>query len=166
MKYNLIGFVIFSLLVTNAYASQKIALDNNCSDEVCFERSITVGERVLPLLGTGTFRYWGFRVYTAALYGPEGYRASEAILGAVPKVLVIQYHRSIRPGRFIDSAFDTLSSNPSVDLARIASSIEKVNGSYKKVKASTGNTFPIEGLKRQLQKNLSHKRLSSMMRLD
>ncbi|MDC0357382.1 chalcone isomerase family protein [Oligoflexia bacterium] len=127
--------LLATLWATTALASQTTQDDEQfCSDATCFQLSAHLGGEILPLLGTGTFKYWGFRVYTAALYGPKESQSTSAILAEVPKVLVIHYHRSIGPARFIESAYDTILQNPANDMSQLAASIERINTSYKQVR--------------------------------
>jgi hypothetical protein len=85
------------------------------------------------LLGIGEFNFWPFKVYTAALYGPLEADSPEEILSEVPKVLIIHYHRSLKPRDFILSGRKALVNNPENDLRAISGSLEQINMSYRKV---------------------------------
>ncbi len=105
-----------------------------CHHGCCFVPSIELNGEVLSLRGTSTFRYWGFRVYTGALYAPPTAQSRDAVRGEVKKKLVLCYHRSVSPDQFREKSQEVLEDTPGVELAALEPHLSAINNAYLGVK--------------------------------
>lgn len=117
------------------------AEDQTCSDDCCLASRVTVDGEELVRRGMSTFRRWGFKVFTGALYAPTGVTSREAILDGAPKKLILCYHRSLTIDQFIENSEDILDDNPNNDLEQMRSSLNRINSLYVPVKK--GDTYAI-----------------------
>lgn len=106
-----------------------------CEQECCFSPSAELGGDTLSLRGVSTFRYWGLRIYTGALYAPLTARTRDAVRGESRKKLVLCYHRSLSPDQFQDRSQGVLEDNPELDLATLEPYLSAINKAYVGVKA-------------------------------
>jgi len=113
-----------------------------CINSVCFVRQATIDGQQFPLLGAGRLRYYGFQVYTAALYGPVLAQNGSAILRDVPKRFVIHYLRAFKIEDFINSSDTLLKENPQVNFAEIRPGLDLMNKLYHDVKP--GDRYTLE----------------------
>jgi len=90
-----------------------------CQDGGCFPAQILAGETELLFRNSALYRFWGFRVYTAALYAKSDFKATA--LFENDTALSLYYHRSLSSDDFRESSLKLLARNP----AYIASSMEK-----------------------------------------
>ena len=110
--------------------TQGQARSEDCSSGACFPMTFTEDGQELVLRSTHLFRWWGFRVYSVALYtGPE-FRKGSDILGDVPKRLVLHYHRSIDRGKMVQGAEVVIGRTPGIDMETIRERLDKVNNVY------------------------------------
>jgi len=102
----LFGALASGLLIPPSVASESTAnrkaVEQVCEGEVCFQKEMLVGESKLPLRGIAKYRYWGFRLYTAALYGNPTMEFSR--IEEAPYALVLHYHRGFSKEDFIESS--------------------------------------------------------------
>lgn len=105
-----------------------------CEHGCCFSPSISLGREKLELRGLSTFRYWGFRVYTGALYAPPAAKTRDVIRGESRKKLVLCYHRSLSPDQFKENSQEVLEKTPGLDLATLEPHLSAINNSYVGVK--------------------------------
>ncbi len=101
-----------------------------CRHGCCFAPSVQLGDEMLVLRGVSTFRYWGLRVYTGALYAPAAAKTREAVLGEIRKKLVLCYHRSLSPEQFRDKSQEVLEDTPGLDLATFEPFLSAINDAY------------------------------------
>jgi hypothetical protein len=112
-----------------------------CHEGFCFAAEDKVDDVPLTLRGVSTFRYWGFRVYTGALYAPASATSSDAILGDVPKKLVLRYHRSLTVDQFVEKSEETLEKHPQLSLAQLRPFLLRMQSMY--VPVEEGDTYAI-----------------------
>lgn len=105
-----------------------------CEHGCCFAPSIKIGGETLSLRGVSSFRYWGFRVYTGALYAPTAAQTRDAVQGEAKKKLVLCYHRSLSPEQFQEKSQDVLEDTPGLDLSTLEPYLSRMNNAYVGVK--------------------------------
>ena len=123
----LVGFACSPNLT---YAVQPV-----CVSEICFEPSTEISGAAVPLHGVGLFRYYGFKVYVAALYmhsTPE--RAAEDALLPIKKQLVIHYLREFAPVDFQTSGREMIEDNPEINIADVEPGLKIIDQLYQSVK--------------------------------
>lgn len=89
-----------------------------CLNRVCFQKTRQVKNTPFRLSGISRMKYFGFDVYTAALYVADREKGIE-VLGPDAKILVIRYHREIAKEKVIQSIRRDLSSIASVNMAEV-----------------------------------------------
>jgi len=112
-----------------------------CRDDFCFSAQEKAAGVPLTLRGVSTFRYWGFRVYTGALYMPASETSPDAALGEISKKLVLRYHRSVSVDQFIENSEETLKDNPQLSLEYLRPFLSRINSMYVPVKE--GDSYAI-----------------------
>jgi hypothetical protein len=112
-----------------------------CDHGCCFTPSIKVGGETLSLRGVSGFRYWGFRVYTAALYAPLAAQTRDAVRGETRKKLVLCYHRSLSPEQFQEKSQEVLEDTPGLDLTTLEPHLSAINNAY--VGVTEGDRYSI-----------------------
>jgi hypothetical protein len=111
-----------------------------CLGETCFPRCSDISK--LPISGAAHFRYWGFRVYSAALYySPENGASAVDPLAAGNLELKLSYYRSFEIEDFIKSGESLMQENPQVNFERIRTQSEQMNSLYRAVKP--GDSYSI-----------------------
>ena len=106
----------------------------DCLKKVCFETEKEINGMKQPLRGMGLLEYLGFDMYTGALYAPSEAQSIEAVLGDVPKSLVLHYHRGIKIEWMNKAAEKILQKNPNIHYAEIEERVKQIGAAYKKVK--------------------------------
>lgn len=95
---------------------------------------MTVDGEELARRGMSTFRRWGFKVYTGALYVPAKERSRETILEGSKKKLILCYHRSVTADLFVEKSEEILGRNPKNSLAQMRAELDRLNSLYVSVK--------------------------------
>ena len=144
--------------ITNAASESTILPDANtvCAWDTCVPRSKVIGAAELPLRSLVPFRYWGFKVYVAALYASPSVLDIEKALGLLPMRLELHYYRSFTAEDFISSAQQVLEKNPNAKLAELQVQLEQINRLYQAV--APGDSYalsydPAQGLTLSLNDN-------------
>lgn len=112
-----------------------------CSHGCCFAPTVQLDGEMLPLRGVSTFRYWGFRVYTGALYVPAVARTLDAVGGEIKKKLVLCYHRSLSPDQFRDKSRKVLEDTPEINLSTLEPFLSTIDNAY--VAVQEGDRYAI-----------------------
>lgn len=112
-----------------------------CVDGCCLPPQAVVGGEQLEFRGISTFRRWGFKVYTGALYVSPGASPRDAILSGVKKKLILCFHRSLTTDQFIEKSEEILGENPENSLERLRPQLTGMNKLYVPVKE--GDTYAI-----------------------
>ncbi len=113
-----------------------------CNSGVCFVRETEVSGNTLSVRDIGTYRAWGFRVYTTTLYIPSGVEGIDEVLSAnTPRKLVLHYHRSITADDLAESTEEFASRNPRNDMAALRERLDKLYDAYKDV--GSGDEYAI-----------------------
>ena len=128
------------LLFAAARASAEPS-PSKCHDDVCFSVDEKADDVALTLRGMSTFRYWGFRVYTGALYVPASASVRDAVEGEIPKKLVLRYHRSLTVEQFVEKSEETLESHPKLSLEALRPTLSRMNSLY--VPVQEGDSYAI-----------------------
>jgi hypothetical protein len=138
-----LGRLIFALYVIlgPAIVGRADPLPSVCRDDCCFSAQEKTDGVLLTLRGVSTFRYWGFRVYTGALYMPVSATAPDSVLGEIPKKLVLRYHRSVSVEQFVENSKDTLGENPQLSLEDLRPFLSRIRSMYVPVKE--GDSYAI-----------------------
>ncbi len=113
-----------------------------CIKTTCVPTQQTLGTQALPLNGLELFEYWGFNLYTAALYAPSGTHSSAAVLADIPKSLILHYHRTIRADQIIKAAEHNLRKNPANDMTALRSDIDTLHEAF--VNVEKGDTYELK----------------------
>lgn len=112
-----------------------------CDHGCCFASRIELEGESLSLRGLSTFRYWGLRVYTGALYAPLAAKTRDSVRGEVRKKLILCYHRSLRPDQFREKSQEVLEETPGLDLKTLEPFLSTINNSY--VAVQEGDRYAI-----------------------
>lgn len=129
MKVVLPAIFALLLLVGSGLAADPPA--TLCHDRVCFPVLDNSVEPPLALQGIGLLRYWGFRVYTAALYVPSGWEEGGDVLDAnVARKLEIRYHRSIAREDIIKASEKAIAANPANDVHVLRERLNRIHSMY------------------------------------
>ncbi len=107
--------------------------NTSCLKEVCVEPVKTIAGQKIPLTGLQLFTYWGFELYTAALYLPQGTHSIEGALSDVPKSLFLIYRRKIRNDQIIKAGSHNLEKNPSNNVLALQERLDRLNAAYRSV---------------------------------
>ncbi len=131
-KYKYLCVILVSawILVCPRFLAPAFAENLVCESEVCFAKVAQVGDRSLPLLGVSLMRYYGFRLYVAALYADPAHASTQAIVGTVPKKLVLHYLREFSSNDFITSGLKFMKKNPAFNLETLAAPIDQMDKLY------------------------------------
>lgn len=127
--------LLFSLIVLGA--APPVLADVNtpvCVQDVCFESTLKLDGAALPLAGVGLMRYYGFRLYVAALYAHKENASADEIVKPVAKTLVLHYLRTFSPDDFRESGRKFMQKNPTVDLPALEAQIAQMDALYQAVK--------------------------------
>ncbi len=112
-----------------------------CVKTTCAPIQQAFGTKLVPLHGLELFEYWGFKLYTAALYAPEGVDTSAEVLADIPKSLILHYHRKIRNDQIIKAAEHNLQKNPANDMASLRPAIDQLHAAF--VTVQKGDTYEL-----------------------
>jgi len=112
-----------------------------CVKSTCVPTQQAVGPLALPLNGLQLFEYWGFNLYTAALYAPAGTETSAEVLADIPKSLVLHYHRKIRADQIIKAAEHNLVKNPANDITVLRPALDSLHKAF--VNVDNGDTYEL-----------------------
>ncbi len=113
-----------------------------CVKSTCVPTQQAIGSLALPLNGLQLFEYWGFNLYTAALYAPAGTADTSAeVLADIPKSLILHYHRKIRADQIIKAAEHNLLKNPANDMNALRPPIDTLHKAF--VNVDKGDTYEL-----------------------
>jgi hypothetical protein len=112
-----------------------------CESDFCFSVQDEVDGVPLTLRGVSTFRYWGLRVYSAALYMPAAEKSPDAVLEEIPKKLVLRYHRSVSVDQFVEKSEETLEKHPQLFLSELRPFLSRIKAMY--VPVEDGDAYSI-----------------------
>lgn len=94
-----------------------------------FPASYTADGTSMTRLGGGELRYWGFRLYSAALYRAPTPNAPKRFIDR-QTLLVIRYNRKIRAGQIIEAAETNLGKNPTVNKNTIRPKLKRMYDAF------------------------------------
>lgn len=117
-----------------------------CIKSVCFPVEWVRNDApAIPLRGVALMRYWGFRVYAAALYAGEQPKHDPAsVLEDIPKQLTIHYLREISAADLRKSTEEIIKQQPWTDMAKLRERLDKVYSIYETVKEGDRYTITYE----------------------
>jgi hypothetical protein len=124
-----------------AQPSPQSSATPQCAHGCCFDSSTVLEGETLPLRGLSTFRYFGFRVYTGALYAPPAAQTRDLVRGETKKKLVLCYHRSLSTDQFRDKSRDVLEDTPGRDLNSLEPFLSAIDKAY--VEVNEGDRYAI-----------------------
>ncbi len=128
----LVAFLFLFAITSTAYS--QASKEKRCSGGACFAGAHTLDGNPLPLKGISLFEYWSFDVYTAALYADASVKGIDAVLGDVPKYLVLEYHRGLEKQNIIDNSEYALQENSDNDMKALRKRLGVLYENYKEVK--------------------------------
>jgi hypothetical protein len=88
----------------------------------------------LTLIGTTTFRYFGFKVYDAKVFAPSGTANVLDVLGKAPVRLELKYARDLTAKDFIESGEAYMKDNDQIPFESIKQFSDQMNKLYQDVK--------------------------------
>lgn len=109
--------------------------------DACFEQRISIEGKELDLQGVSLFRYWGFRVYSAAFYSESKVTSIEDALAPARKYLVLRYHRSLGKKDIIENSDYILNKNPSNSLKDLKEKLDLLYAAFQDV--NDGDRFAL-----------------------
>lgn len=112
-----------------------------CVKLTCVPLEQPFGTQAVPLHGLELFEYWGFDLYTAALYAPDDADTPESVLADIPKSLVLHYHRKIRKDQIIKAAEHNLKKNPSNNMVLLKEQLDQLHQAY--VDVDKGDSYEL-----------------------
>ena len=112
-----------------------------CREGFCFSAQGMVDSVPVTLRGVSTFRYWGFRVYTGALYMPASETSPDVVLREIPKKLLLRYHRSVSVQQFVEKSEEALKKDPQLSLDYLRPFLARIRSMYVPVKE--GDSYAI-----------------------
>lgn len=87
-----------------------------CLESICFNEVYSFDGRVYVLSGIGKRQYLWADIYTAAFYLPQGVRPDyENGVPQGPKLIVLEYQRTVEKQKVIDSIINNVTENPDAD---------------------------------------------------
>lgn len=107
---------------------------NICKKSTCFESAVKIAGGEIPVKGIDLLEYLKFDFYTAALYAPTEVKTIDAVLGNVPKSLILHYHRFIKKEWMIKASRDRISKNHEVDSKALENQLRQLDAAYQNVK--------------------------------
>lgn len=127
------GFFLLLLAVSFVIPVPSHAL---IVENIPFADSTTIGGNPVPLRNAAPLRYLKLiKAYVAALYLPEGIRASD-VLSDVPKRLEISYLVAIKGTDFDKGASPVLERNQTpAERAKLKGRLDRINAAYKDVRS-------------------------------
>jgi len=82
-------------------------------------------------------RYWGFKVYSAALF----LRAGDSPLADVPKAFTLRYHRDFSAEDFMTSGREVAQKNRDIDFKSVEAGFKEMDRLYRPVKQGVAYTL-------------------------
>lgn len=117
--------------------------------DVYFPARSKVSQTTMEIEGAGILRYWGFSVYAAAFYLPDGQTSGQDFLNQnIAKKLIIEYVRPIDREDIIRATIANLQQNPEVDYEALKPKYEQFFESLVSVKENdiyTAIYYPDQG---------------------
>lgn len=116
----------------------------HCLEESCFALHPSLEGKGVDLRGMALLRYWGFRVYSAALFLRKG----DSPLDDVPKAFTLKYHRDFSADDFITSGREVAQKNRDIDFKTVEAGFKQMDKLYRPVKRGDAYTltyFPDKG---------------------
>ena len=133
--------IVLCMIFIHAAMGSAEPPSSMCADGFCFPDKAEVDGVSLTLRGVSTFRYWGFRVYTGALYAPTPVNSPSGIREDIAKKLVLRYHRSVSVDQFVENSQETLVQDPQLSLEQLRPFLSRINSLY--VPVREGDTYAI-----------------------
>jgi hypothetical protein len=128
-------FLRASFLIGVMFFALQVAAVEHCRGGECFPSTSSFNEKTYPLVGTGLFRYWGFKVYGVALYADLENATRDKILKDVPKRFTLHYFRDFKIKDFQESQRIILDTNPTIDRQLLESKLQEMDKLYRAVVA-------------------------------
>lgn len=124
---------ILLLLVFTTHSESSFAEVQHCRGGECFPSSANFNGKTYPLVGTGLFRYWGFKIYGVALYSEPENASRSKILESIPKRFVLHYFREFTPKDFQESQRVILKSSSPNSKEELEIKLQEMDKLYKGV---------------------------------
>ena len=121
------------LFVFTFIAAAGQSQNTHCKNSICFDPFVKVAGTEIPVKGIDRLKYLMFDLYTAALYAPSDVHTINAILGNVPKSLILHYHHSIKKSVMIKASRDRIANNPDVDSKALEDRLKQLDAAYQNV---------------------------------
>lgn len=125
--------LLLSLAMLTNFSVQ--AQSNQCSGESCFPSTTSSLGLSLVKRTKATYRYYGFKVFDAAVYSEPTADLRGDFLGKVPVALKLCYHRDLSPEDFVKSSHETLVLNPSYNREAVKQELSQMDAAYRPVGA-------------------------------
>lgn len=134
----LLCFVLsFGLHIAEPSFVASQSKESNCLKESCFTLHSSLEGQGVELRGMALLRYWGFKVYSAALF----LRAGDSPLADVPKAFTLKYHRDFSAEDFINSGREVAQRNQEIDFKSVEAGFKQMDRLYRPVKQGDSYTL-------------------------
>lgn len=145
-------FLLSLIVLLAAFTAQAEQPAKNCIADVCFPEQLS--ENRLKLLQVAKYRYFGFKVYAAALYSTSSQSEVKRWIdtGENPQAvaLTLHYFMEFTPEDFRKSGTQLIRENDAISFDLVKAGVDKINSLYAPVKESDQYTIlfiPGEGTK-------------------
>lgn len=137
-RLTLLSFVMsFGLQIVEPCVVASQARENHCLKESCFTLHSSLEGQGVELRGMALLRYWGFKVYSAALF----LRTGDSPLEDVPKAFTLKYHRDFSAEDFITSGREVAQKNRAIDFNSVEAGFKEMDRLYRPVKQGDAYTL-------------------------
>lgn len=131
-----IGFLCLAVILVVFFPySEAYTQANKCSGDACFPQTTDPFGLSLVKRTKATYRYYGFKVFDAAVYSEPNADLRGEFLGKVPLALKLCYHRELTPEDFVKSSHETLVLNPSYNEGEVKQELSQMDAAYRPVGA-------------------------------
>lgn len=97
-----------------------------CRGGACFESWKNAEDQELRLSGIAKRAYLWMDIYSAALYLPPAVKTATRGVPDGPKIMVLEYHRSVEKAKIIESIVENVESNEAVDKQKVRSRLAQL----------------------------------------
>jgi len=143
-------FLVVQVVLLAGAVSASTKESANCIASTCFPERFEVSGNRFVLNNTALYRFWGFKVYSAALFVQKDSLVTDPnTLFDHPLALTLSYYRDIQAKDFIRSSNELLEKNPEYDRNSTEGIFEQFYASFRDISEGQSYTLvwnPKEGL--------------------
>ena len=101
-----------------------------CKKGVCFDSQKKLGETTLSMRGRCLGKYFIFKVFDGAFYTEQDDTSPEKLDPKYSRYLELNYRREISKEDFVEGAYKSLKSNPTINIEALQERIDTIHDSY------------------------------------